>query len=354
MTTDPAERLRARLDAPSQVEIMLRELERRSPGALEDLRGDPISWLQSWSEVDLRLLGPRPDIPADSPRCDVEGGYRATALIPRIGIGRSTPARMNFTALHELGHHLQRTTDELVDNLGVRDDVGEALEEAACDAFAAAVLIPDQIASDVLGDATPAATDVAALWARLPAVSRQAIVVRASKNLQTDGHIVLLTEEGVVEICASRGAFRLPRGSHQQHTAIWDAHVRTHGATAETRTRFRYSSGLEAGETMYAQATTIGKGHVVIVAAVERVPWQLSVYHDTRVRYGKSWTCERTSCGASFVATDVCKTCGTPVCPECNYCECRTVDEFNCVECFLIKPIAEQSAQVNVCVGCAG
>jgi len=354
MSIDRSERIRARLDAPSQVALMLLELERRSPGAVEELREDPIAWLQAWNELDLRLLGPQPDMPADSPHCDVEGGYRATTPLPRIGVGHSTPARMNFTAVHELGHHLQRTTDELVDNLGVRDDLGEALEEAACDAFAAAVLIPEETASVLLGAATPSATDVTALWRSLPAVSRQAIVVRASKNLETDGHVILLTDDGVVEICGSRGAFRLPRGSDQSNTAIWDAFVRTRGVTAEIRTRFRYSNGLEAGETMYAQATAIGQGHVVIVAAVERVPWQLSVYQHTQVQYGTLWTCERTSCGATFEATTRCKSCGTPVCPECDYCVCRKVEEFTCTECFLIKPIVDQSAEASVCVDCAG
>ncbi len=354
MNTDRSDRLRARLDAPSQAALMLRELERRSPGAVEGLGKDPITWLQQWGELDVRLLGPQPEIPADSPRCDVEGGYRATTPLPRIGIGRSTPARMNFTAVHELGHHLQRTTDELVDTLGNRDDLGEALEEAACDAFAAAVLIPDETASVLLGATTPAATDVAALWAKLPAVSRQAIVVRASRNLQTDGHVILLTDDGVVEICGSRGAFPLRRGSDQSNTAIWDAYVRTNAATAETRTRFRYSNGLEAGDSMYAQATAIGRGHVVIVAAVERVPWQLSVYQPTQVRHGTSWTCERTSCGATFQATSVCPRCGIPACTECGYCGCRRVEEFTCTECFLIKPIGDQSDRSNVCSGCVG
>lgn len=104
---------------------------------------------------------------------------------------------------------------------------------------------------------------------------------------------------------------------------------------------------------MYAQATAIGHGHVVIVAAVERVPWRLSVYQPTKVQYGTWWTCERTSCGANFQATSMCRSCGTPACPECNYCACRKVDEFTCTECFLIKPMADQSAEVSVCVDCA-
>lgn len=353
MSTDRSERILARLDAPSQAELMLLELDRRSPGAIEEMRDDPVAWLQAWDELDVRLLGPQPEIPNDSPHCNVEGGYRATSPVPRIGIGESSPARMNFTALHELGHHLQRTTDELLDNLGARDDLGDALEEAACDAFAATVLIPEEVASAVLGSATPSAADVMELWRRLPGVSRQAVAVRASRNLQADGHIILLTDDGAVEFCSSRGAFHLPRGSDQHNTRIWDAFTHAHGATAEARTRFRYANGLEAGETMYAQATAIGQGHAVVVAAVERVPWQLSIYQPSRVQYGTWWTCERASCGANFLATTTCGTCGTPVCTECEHCECRTVREFTCTNCFMIKSVAEQSSKSNVCVDCA-
>jgi hypothetical protein len=104
---------------------------------------------------------------------------------------------------------------------------------------------------------------------------------------------------------------------------------------------------------MYAQATAIGAGHAVIVAATERVPWQFSVYHPTPTTYGTGWTCERTGCGASFSASGMCPNCGIPVCPECDHCACRKVEEFTCKECFMIKSIAEQSADVNVCVDCS-
>jgi hypothetical protein len=352
MSTERADRILARIDAPAQGQQMILELQRRSPGAVEALRGDPISWLQAWDELEIRLLAPQPSIPDDSPRCQVEGGYRFASPLPRIGIGHSSPARMNFTALHELGHHLQRTTASLLENLGNRDDVGEALEEVACDYFAAEILIPRENVAAILGTQTPAATDVARLWQTLPHVSRQAVVVRAAQNLQADGHILLVDDDARIEICGSRGAFRVPRGCDQSATAIWSALRRSRTDTATARTQFAYTNGLQAGETMYAQAAPMGQGHTVIVASVERVPWQLSVYQAEIVQYGTWWTCERTACGESFRATTRCTTCGTPKCPSCNHCECRVVQEFTCVKCFLVKTIAEQSTKIGVCTEC--
>jgi hypothetical protein len=331
---------------------MILELERRSPGSVDAIRDDPIVWLQAWEELEVRLLASQAAIPDDSPRCDVEGGYRSTEPTPRIGVGRSSPERMNFTALHELGHHLQRTTDSLLSNLGTRDDVGEALEEAACDNFSAAILMPQGPTEAVLGSGTPAATDVARLWDSLPQVSRQAVVVRAARNLQADGHIMLLDSDGRVEICSSRGAFRLPKGCSQTATAIWGASLRSRSKVAAERTRFSYSNGEQAGEVMYAQSAPMGDGHTVIVASVERVPWQLSVYKIEQVPYGTWWTCERAICGKGFYASTRCDTCRTPKCPDCDYCACRVAKEFTCGECFLVQTTAEQSTRVGVCIDC--
>jgi hypothetical protein len=352
MTPQRADRIRARIDAPNQAAHMLTELEARSSGALEDIRADPLRWLEEWPELELILLSADTVVPDDSPRCDVEGGYRSTAPLPRIGVRESSPARMNFTALHELGHHIQRTTPALLDDLGQRDDVGEALEEAACDRFAAEILIPEEVASSVLGTSTPTAAAVIQLWGALPHVSRQAVIIRAARNLETDGHMLLLNGEGGVEICASRGSFRLPRGSDQKSTAIWKAIQTSRGSTSTARTQFSYASGLQAGEMMYAQASPMGNGYTLVVAAVERVPWQLSINKPEWKTYGTWWTCERTSCGESFIASVFCPKCGNAICPTCNYCGCRNVEDFTCTECFLIKSVAELSSTPDVCLEC--
>ena len=107
------------------------------------IRQDPLGWLEAWEELGLVHLGPSQATADD--RCSIDGLYRDDP--PRIGIALSdTEARMNFSALHELGHHIQTTDLDLATALASRSDGGEVLEEIACDRFAAEILIPDATA----------------------------------------------------------------------------------------------------------------------------------------------------------------------------------------------------------------
>lgn len=50
-------------------------------------------------------------------------------------------ARRDFTALHELGHHLQQNSFDLMEAFARQPDGGVLLEDTACDAFAAEILL---------------------------------------------------------------------------------------------------------------------------------------------------------------------------------------------------------------------
>lgn len=347
--------IRARLDAPAHVRRMIDSLIARDGVDLDEIRRDPIAWLSQWPEVEVFDL--ERSYTASDERCDVDGMYRGEDAPPRIGVAFSaTRERMNFTALHELGHHIQLTDEELLDTLLERGDGGSALEEEACDAFASAVLIPEVTAISVLGERTPSADSVVQLWRTLGTVSRSAVAMRARRQIDGDGHVIVLSGTGEMIFATSTTAIRPGRHSDQTATAIWEAIARGHaGTTVTARGQFAYNSVL-AGDTYYMQAAAAGSGYI-IVAATERVPWTLSVAQRDSVPYGRSYICVHLACAAEFRAgpNEVCVACGNPTCPTCQRCGCSVAApaEFQCSECFLLKGGSQQSSTAGVCVECA-
>ena len=351
MTGSRADRILARQDARPHAEAIRDEFMTREPDEIEALASDPLGWVDGWPDVELVILDAG-KIDATTNGCAIEGGYRPGPPA-RIGVATSAASRMSFTVLHELAHHLQRTSDDLSDALGERDDAGAALEEAAADAFAASILVPETEARRILGTTTPRAADVEKLWLALPNASRHAVIVRAVQNLDAPGHVVLLDETGTVVFAAARNAVRLRTGSDQSRTAIGREMSRSDRPTVYTRTRFNFGK-YEAGDTMYAQAGPMGSGYTVVVASVERVPWTMSVNKPEYVPYGEWHTCEYPACShVFFVSGAVCSECGQPKCPECGRCGCGSLAEFTCTECWLIKSPSDESATRGVCRDCA-
>lgn len=345
--------IRARLDAPAHVELMLEVLASRSGVALETIRLDPLGWLDDWDELDLVDLGPSQATADD--RCSIDGLYRDDP--PCIGVAFSdTRARMNFSALHELGHHIQMTDEGLADALAERSDGGEALEEVACDRFAAALLIPDSAALRFLPTSgVPRADEVADLWRDLGSVSRSAVAIRAVRDAPTDTLVLVVDNSGTVTFAAGSTPVRPPRGTDQTSTEIWNAITRMgNGKTAHARTQLGYSIGL-AGDRYYAQAARMGAGYVV-VAATDHVPWlSLSVAHREYVPVGRSAICLHPACAFEFrTAEQPHELCGAPSCPACGRCGCGLVarNEFTCTNCFELKGGALMSSSPNICVDC--
>jgi Zn-dependent peptidase ImmA (M78 family) len=192
-----------------QVAAIFVELEARWPGGVEHLRADTVAAMTGWPEVEVRMV---PESAVDA-GCSVTGAYLYDDGHPVIAVAESaSPARRAFTGDHELGHHLQQTTDHLIDAL-LRPDVdSRALEEAACNGFAAQLLIPEQLTDRHIGSAGPTAHDIVDLW-RDSNASRQAVCARAAERLPAPGHVLLLDSDGVITFSSSRGEFPTPRCS---------------------------------------------------------------------------------------------------------------------------------------------
>lgn len=350
-----AARILARRDSEEHTQGMMASLINRSGVDLEEIRKAPIEWLKRWPEVELFDLEEAHT--ASDGRCEVHGLYRGEEKPPRIGVAfSSTTQRMNFTALHELGHHIQLTDEDLLETLLDREDGGKALEEEACDAFAASILIPEAVASSTLEEGTPSADSVARLWRTLGTVSRSAVAIRARRQILSDGHVIVLNGNGQITFATSTTRIKPGRRSDQTSTAIWRAIADgRQGTTVSARGPFAYN-GVLAGDTYYMQAAPVGGGYI-IVAATERVPWTMSVAQRDWVAYGRSYVCVHLGCSAEFRAgpKELCTSCESPRCPSCERCGCTVaaVAEFQCSECFLLKGGVQESTTAGVCMDCA-
>ena len=160
---------------------------------LDDLTSDPCGTLESWPEVTFQLVD-EPEEASTGPRCSVAGAYVEDVHqgLPVIQVAMAASVgRRAFTALHELGHHLQRNDPELLQAVWDQE-YSDLFEDLACDAFAAEVLLPDNDVSHHISPEGPTAEDVLRLF-RAGAASRSAVCVRVAQRLPAPGHAVLLT-----------------------------------------------------------------------------------------------------------------------------------------------------------------
>lgn len=186
---------------------MISAVERLHPGALEALRADPLAELHRWTDIQLSLEAEADD----GGRCSVAGSYQSESNPPALVVGAARSIRRRgFTGLHELGHHLQQTDAALGQHLFEWED-SEAFEEAACDAFAARILVPDDRIPEDVRRRGPSADDVVTMF-RTSRASREACCVRAAQYLADGGAVVLFDTTGQVHFAASRGMIPPARG----------------------------------------------------------------------------------------------------------------------------------------------
>jgi hypothetical protein len=345
--------MRARFvaEAPLQAEAMLATVEQRHPGSLSALRDDPLGVLGSWTEVQLSFA---PDA-GGGDRCSVTGHYQYGTNPPTLVIGTSRSAgRRAFTALHELGHHLQQTDPVLGQRLFARQDT-EAFEEAACDAFAARVLLPTEDMTDRIPARGPTAPSVTELVTYFQA-SREACCVRAAEYLTGAGAVVLLDATGTVVFAAPHGMIPPARQSDQSSTPLIASVLRT-GATVERDETFVVFGNGSRSDTLYGQATWCDSLYIIAVLAEDNPGWR--AFAPPRPNTGSSWfgrwwTCE--TCDISFrVPEPACDRCHQPRCTD-GHCGCtaaRTTLDRRCDTCFLILAPSRFDRDSTTCRDCA-
>lgn len=337
-------------DTPAQVAAMLTAWEALG-GSLEDLTLDAFAALEQRS--DLTVLRVPEFVPADSQRgCSVAGGYRwePPTLVVTESMSRR---RQQFTLLHELGHHIQKTNLELGTRV-VEHREPEAFEDACCDAFAAQLLLPDDLVDSHISDRGPTVSTAVDLFESSSA-SRAAICVRLANRLRSPGVVVVVDEDGIVTFAAARGGLYPPaRGSNQTENPLVRAALDVDG---ESRTFTRddaqiwYRDG-HTSERLYGQAAWAGD--LLFLVMVEySAPWlAMSPPRDGTVQYTNDRWDQCEHCNKSFVIGFICRKCGQPRCPS-GHCGCTSKTEKTCLECFLQKHSNQFGPDSNTCLECA-
>jgi hypothetical protein len=321
-----------RSEALAHASAILEELTRIDAGAAEELRTNTLKVLLAWPNLRLEMV---PEVTAGG--CSIGGEYRrASGTDPAtLLVATSTSERRrNFSALHEFGHHLQRTTMSVLQRLAVSPNP-DALEEAACEVFAARILLPDKLVDPVFGPRGPTAEAVAELYRRSEA-SRAACCVRAAERLQSPGAVSLLDYSGIVNFAIGREIAPPARNSDQSSTALIAAGIRRSGQARAT-TQIWYRTG-SMSEELYGDLAPID-GWLVAVTVRDRPAWQ--AFAPPRPGTGSWaggswWTC--TYCDEEFQQynSTKCTACGEPRCPT-GHCRCTSSQERPCAVCGLVK-----------------
>ncbi|MGI5518979.1 ImmA/IrrE family metallo-endopeptidase [Streptomyces sp. CA-106131] len=331
--------------ARAQATAMLAELEAHIPGATQRLAHSALTELQTWPELTVRLVAEG----QASARCSVAGTYDAGPP-PQIAVAQSdSSARRDFTALHELGHHLQQNSFDLMAAFERQPDGGLLLEDAACDAFAAEILLPAPLVNSHLAESGPTAPDVVDLW-QASGASRMAVCVKAVQRLRAPGHVLLLDTQGQVAFAASHGLRPLRRGSFQGDIPTIAQALAGQGR-ATGRTRLHYRDGI-LGQELYVQTAPMN-GYLLAILVTDLAPWLTFAppSRDTGPQ-ASEYICEH--CGEEYRSFEAaCPTCRVPSCPACGRCGCPSrAAERMCPGCFTLHPPAMFADGADRCLDC--
>ncbi|MFF9457293.1 ImmA/IrrE family metallo-endopeptidase [Streptomyces flaveolus] len=328
--------------ARTQAAAMLEELDTQRPDAARRLAQEALAEMQAWPELTVRRVAEA----AAGARCSVAGAYDPGPPPKIIVADSASPARRDFTALHELGHHLQQNSFALMEAFARQPDGGVLLEDAACDAFAAEILLPAPLVGQHLAAGGPTAPDLVELW-RASGASRMAVCVRAVQHLPAPGHILLLDADGKVAFAASHGLPPVRRGSFQG-----DIPTLAQARAGQGRTQVRHRDGI-LGQELHAQTAPMG-GYLVAVLVTDSAPWRTFTppTKDTGPQ-AREYICEH--CGEEYRSFDpACAVCRVPRCHECGSCACPArVTERLCPGCFIRHPPAMFADGADRCLDCS-
>jgi hypothetical protein len=291
----------------------------------------------------------------EDPVSAVEDGYYDFEIDPAqpwiIYADDVSPARIRFTILHELGHHLLLTVaDALLDDLdllGASGDGAVDAEEAVCHRFAGNLLIPDELLSETIGSAPVVPDHVVAVHERASA-SWEAVAVRVAEVLPMAGAVVLLRDGETVSFCAA---------SSRVGSAWWtrDSRLDPNGPLArglnlrQTALPEQYRFGLGYSRSMFCDTLPVNDGFAIGVLSERPSDGSLSIIEEAE----PAWKERAEFCEwHPGVERDIgwCFKCKGRQCPECWRCGCsHPVQNPLCPGCQMIKPFRNGA---TVCLDC--
>ncbi|BBY66815.1 hypothetical protein MHEL_50580 [Mycolicibacterium helvum] len=336
-------------EAQAQAKCIEAAAESLHPGAIARLRVDPLGELRNWEDLAVIEI----DESLDSSACSVAGSYQPNP--PTLVVTKSlSPARRGFTALHELGHHLQQTDIGLGNAVFGYSDPDQ-FEEEACDAFAAGVLLPDEELRARIGPRGPTAQDVVDVYHVHSSASREACCVWAARHLQGAGVVVLLDSAGVVRFAAPKSFIPPAKDSDQSRTPLIEAALRNRDSGASRDETFVIYRNGTTSDTMYGQARWFDANYLVAVLARDNVAWKslaLPRPHSGNPGSPRWWTCE--TCDDSFSVAERCSRCGEPQCTN-GHCGChakRAAKDKTCPRCSFVLHPSRFDEGSEVCRDC--
>lgn len=315
----------------SQASSHLRAVLRRTyPEAAAIATTDPQEALESIPDVEVSWT-------YEAPRgtCDLGGVYEGDCDPARITL-RVFPSegRNNFTAMHELAHHLlYRDHDWSLRVLPTLGDMARVVEEKVANDFAATLLVPDEVVHRYLGS-TVTAVGLREMVARTEA-SATTCCVRAL-NLPGERLVMLAAPDGRIWYSDSNGRPYNP-GKKVVQPSLATAAERALPEGSYTLLGgegIRYSTGWADTDVQVEVA-----GHEGLVIAVVS-----STRPDSRSRLASDWHEECPACGDHFqvsTSSGKCATCDQWKCPECRGCECSNARAVICPRCWVALSLAE-------------
>ncbi len=322
------------------------------PGVLERLRKDPFAELSRWSEIRIvRVSTGEIGRSVDTGKgCSVLGQYNGEDTPPSITVmGSIRPGRPWFTVLHELGHHEQRGDLEWYDSaLSRQADGGWELEEQVCEAFAADILLGEDVAAAVLEGRAVDASAVPLLH-KATGASRMACCVRVAQ-LFGDECLVLITDlNGRVYFSASSGNISRPKAGTAQALNSIPVRAASAGSIISSNADLSYATGrVRAG----LRAHSVRDGNYVYTifttGFTPGVSWIFLVRGVVRTRLVLR-DCQEHSDGYGLRR---CPVCHQGKCPNCNACSCGVASEKTCSSCHLTWSVARFATGGDICRDC--
>ncbi len=304
--------------------------------SLEDLASDALSTLERCRHITFRY-----NLRRIETECEYAGRYRWDPPIIEVSQSRSR-ARDAFTALHEYGHHLQKTdVTWALDVLGVLPEfTRHRLEETIANVFASQVLIPSSVVSELTAGAVTAKL-LTELHART-AASRHAIIRRAA-GLTPDPTLLVVTDhrgDVVASVSNDSNLYTPPTGSHQPDLARLAA-----TAAAGTAVHGRTEAGLQ-------YSTGKARSDLNIELIPDKDGFHFFSVITPTYRFGsqqwdeESVECSNEACGTVFIATPMNRhdACGGHRCPRCGACACEHRGLPVCPYCTLELSAADVAA----------
>lgn len=297
--------------ARALAQLLLADLDAHAPGLREVAAGT------GHLAPALKDLGVTVTVTDSVPDgCSVAGSCHRPSRT--ITVVKAAVPRMKFTALHELGHLLGDDHVEFQTELHRLAQVTRRpVEEDACEAFAAALLLPEPVVDAVLTAVT--ARSVAELIAAAPSASREACAVAAAQRLRAPGYVMLLNSAGRAVFTARSGdAFPIARGTSQADSVL-DPLLRT-GLPVRDRGGLVFARGSRT-QALYVDAAEADEVRYV-VAVTDDPDWEVLHVPDrsSATDRGIEGHCEQ--CSTDFTSWQRCDDCGEPRHAECGSCGC--------------------------------